>query len=50
LAQVIGYALCNAQQQRSEPRMNCVGKRLGGGASEHDEVVTKPEQRPEQRS
>jgi hypothetical protein len=49
-AQVIGYALCNAQEQRSEPRLNCVRKRLGGGSSEHDEVVTEPKQRPEQRS
>ena len=31
-------------------RLNSVRKRLGGGSSEHDEVVTEPKQRPEQRS
>jgi hypothetical protein len=49
-AQVIGCAFRDAQDQRSQSPLEHLAKRLGSGPPEHDEVVTKPEQRPPQRS
>src|SRR5258708_4785191 len=50
LGQLGSCRRCDPRDERAEPRLERLGKRVGCGQSNHSEVVTQPRERAHERS